>query len=277
MIWIGEGSLGSLVPQDEALVSALDHGFTVGDGVFETMKVVHGRAFALSRHLLRLDRSAQVLGLTSPDHAMVRSAVEEVLLAHAESVRGPARLRITLTGGIAPLGSDRGQALPTLVVAMMASTSWPESTSIVTVPWTRNERSAIAGAKTTSYAENVVALEYAHSHGASEAVFANSVGHLCEGTGSNIFVVVNGEVVTPTLRSGCLAGITRELVLEWCDVREQDLDLNVLDRAEEIFLTSSTRDVHPVTRVDGRELPIGPLTTAIRETFRQRSSADLDP
>lgn len=277
MIWLGEGRLGSLVPQDEALVSALDHGFTVGDGVFETMKVVDGQAFALTRHLGRLDRSARRLGLTPPDHETLRVAVDEVLVAHAEAVRGPARLRITVTGGIAPLGSDRGQALATTVVAMSASVPWPESTSIATVPWTRNERSAIAGAKTTSYAENVVALEYAHSRGASEAVFANTVGHLCEGTGSNVFVVVDGEIVTPTLASGCLAGITRELVLEWCDVRERDLDASILESADEIFLTSSTRDVHPVTRMDERELPIGPMTMAIRETFRLRSSADLDP
>ncbi|MEY4136306.1 MAG: hypothetical protein RL205_434, partial [Actinomycetota bacterium] len=106
MIWIGEGSLGSLVPTDEALVSALDHGFTVGDGVFETMKVVDGRAFALTRHLRRLDRSAAVLGLTAPDHEVIRSAVAEVLFANAEALRGPSRLRITVTGGLAPLGSD---------------------------------------------------------------------------------------------------------------------------------------------------------------------------
>lgn len=277
MIWIGEGDLGSLVPQDEALVSVLDHGFTVGDGVFETMKVVDGQAFALNRHLRRLDRSAAALGLIAPSHAVIREAVAEVLFANLELLSGSARLRVTLTGGISPLGSDRGQASPTLVVAVMASKAWSESTTIATVPWVRNERSAIAGAKTTSYAENVVALEYAHQRGASEAIFANTVGQLCEGTGSNIFVVVDGVALTPTLASGCLAGITRELVLEWTDAREAVLDLGVLASADEIFLTSSTRDVHPVTRVDDRELKAGPLTAGIRETFRLKSSADLDP
>jgi branched-chain amino acid aminotransferase len=123
----------------------------------------------------------------------------------------------------------------------------------------------------------VVALEYAHVRGASEAIFANTVGQLCEGTGSNIFVVVDGVALTPALGSGCLAGVTRELVLEWSDAREADLDLGVLQVADEIFLTSSTRDVHPVTRVDDRELMAGPVTAAIREIFRLKSSADLDP
>jgi branched-chain amino acid aminotransferase len=277
VIWIGEGNLGSLVPQDEALVSVLDHGFTVGDGVFETMKVVDGQAFALSRHLRRLDRSAASLGLVAPSHEVIREAVSEVLFANSELLSGSVRLRVTLTGGISPLGSDRGQASPTLVVAVMATKAWPDSTTVATVPWVRNERSAIAGAKTTSYAENVVALEYAHVRGASEAIFANTVGQLCEGTGSNIFVVVDGVALTPTLGSGCLAGITRELVLEWTDASEADLDLGVLASADEIFLTSSTRDVHPVTRVDDRELKAGSVTAGIRETFRLKSSADLDP
>jgi branched-chain amino acid aminotransferase len=159
----------------------------------------------------------------------------------------------------------------------MASVAWPETTSIVTVPWVRNERSAISGAKTISYAENLVALAYAHERHASEAVFANTVGQLCEGTGSNIFVVVDGVAMTPPLSSGALAGITRELVLEWTDAREEVLSHDVLQSAEEIFLTSSTRDVHPVCLVDGREIAVGPETARIRDTFRVKSSADLDP
>lgn len=277
MIWIGEGSLGGLVPPDEALVSVLDHGFTVGDGVFETMKIVDGRVFALTRHLRRLDRSAAVLGLAAPDHGVLRDAVAEVVFANPGINRGPARLRITVTGGIAPLGSDRGDALPTVAVAVMSSTAWAPSTEIATVPWVRNERSAIAGAKTTSYAENVVALDFAHARGASEAIFANSVGRLCEGTGSNVFVVVDGVTLTPALSSGCLAGITRELVLEWSDAQEAELDLGILSTADEIFLTSSTRDVHPVTRVNERHLEVGPVTARIREEFRLKSSVDLDP
>ncbi len=109
------------------------------------------------------------------------------------------RLRITYTGGYGPLGSDRGERGPTLLVALGESTRRPRhSTAVITVPWTRNERGALTGLKTTSYAENVVALARAREQGASEALFANTIGQLCEGTGSNVFVVLDEqEVRTP--------------------------------------------------------------------------------
>ncbi len=97
--------------------------------------------------------------------------------------------------------------------------------------------------KTTSYGENVVALARATSQGASEAIFANLAGNLCEGTGSNVFYVVDGELRTPTLESGCLAGITRALILEWYGGVEVDEPWEVVDRASEVFLASTTRDV----------------------------------
>jgi branched-chain amino acid aminotransferase len=152
----------------------------------------------------------------------------------------------------------------------------------VRVPWTRNERSSVAGAKTTSYAENVAALQAAHRQGASEALFGNSRGELCEGTGSNVFVVTGGEVLTPTLASGCLAGITRELLLEWAakdglPVFERELPLTVLDDAEAALLTSSTRDVQPVRVLDGRALPGSPLVAVVVELFARYAAEHDDP
>ncbi len=126
---------------------------------------------------------------------------------------------------------------------------------MATVAWPRNERGAVAGLKTTSYAENVVALAEAKRRGATEAVLPNTQGHLCEGTGSNVFYVVDGDLRTPTLASGCLAGVTRDLVLEWCGAREVDEPLEVVERASEVFLTSTTRDVQGVSRWDDRDLP----------------------
>lgn len=189
------------------------------------------------------------------------------------------RLRITYTGGLSPLGSDRGDAGPTLVVALGETKRRPDTTAAVTVPWTRNERSALAGLKTTSYAENVVALARAHEHGATEALFANTVGALCEGTGSNVFVVVDGELHTPRLASGCLAGITRALAVEWTGAHESDLPFDVLERAEEIFLTSTLRDVQAVHRIDGRELTDvpGPVTTKAMRIWDERAADQLDP
>lgn len=260
---------------NDGVLSVFDHGVTVGDGVFETVKAVDGKPFALSRHLRRLARSAQGLGLDAPAEEIVRDAVAAVLDGDERAV---GRLRITLTGGPSPLGSDRGTAGPTLIVVAAAESVWEPATAIATVPWPRNERGALSGLKTTSYAENVVALAYAKRSGASEAIFANTRGMLCEGTGSNIFYVLDGELFTPTLGSGCLAGVTRALVVEWSGATERDAPLDVLDRADELFLASTTRDVQPVRRCDERDVPApGPVTAKAQQTWAARSAADLDP
>jgi len=271
MIWVN----GSLVDSGDAAVSVLDHGLTVGDGAFETVKAVDGRAFALTRHLDRLTRSARGLGLPDPEHDQVREGVDQVLRANPMPL---GRIRITYTGGISPLGSERGTDPATLVVAIGTAGPRPDTTAVHTVPWRRNEHSAVAGLKTTSYAENVVALAAAHRVGASEALLANTAGLLCEGTGSNVFVVLDGCLLTPRLSSGCLAGITRQLVIDWTGAEEADLPFDVLKDAEEIFLTSTLRDVQAVARVDDRELPApGPVTLKAMAQFTERSGDDLDP
>jgi branched-chain amino acid aminotransferase len=276
---------GSLLPDpDAAAIRITDHGLTVGDGVFETCHVADGEAFAVTRHLRRLGRSAAALGLTPPPDDVVRAAVAETLAA----ARGRgvdlanARLRITVTGGPGPLGSHRGTAGSTLVVATAPATPWPAAPSAVTVPWTRNERSAIAGVKSTSYAENVVALAAAARRGAQEALLANTRGELCEGTGTNVVVVADGVLLTPPLTSGCLAGITRELLLEWAadaglPLVEKDLPIEVLAEADDVLLTSSTRGVQPQAAVDGRPLPRGELARAAEELYLRRAATGLDP
>jgi len=247
--------------------------------VFETLQVLRSTPFAARRHLGRLRRSAAGLGLVVPlDDGDLRRAMHAVIEANAVE-RG--RLRLTVTGGVAPLGSDRGTATPTVVVATGSMSDREASTSVVTVPWPRNERSAVAGLKSTSYAENVVALGYAHERGASEALFANTVGNLCEGTGTNVFVGIGGRLVTPPLTAGCLAGITRELVVELlgAQIDVEDLAMARLADADEAFLTSSTRDVQPIHSIDGRPLATtpGPLTSVAAAAFADLMARDLDP
>lgn len=263
-VW-ANGSL--LADPTQPIVSAFDHGLTVGDGVFEAIKIVQGRAFALGMHLDRLDRSLTGLGLPPVDRGYLEEAVAAVL--GAEFIP-QGRIRVTVTGGPAPLGSGRGDHAPTIIVAATAAPASPEQTSVVTAPWPRNERGATAGLKSTSYAENVIALADAHRRGASEAIFATTTGLLCEGTGSNVFYVVDGELRTPTLDTGCLAGVTRALVLEWFGGREFDEPIQVAEHADEVFLVSTLRDVQTVTRWGDREIPEGPVTRAARARWRER-------
>lgn len=274
---------GSLRSSSAGLVDAFDHGLTVGDGVFETCEIRQGQPFAVTRHLNRLERSAAGLGITPPDLQRVRRAVAEVAAEwraqHNEHELG--RLRITWTDGPGPLGSERLDTPGTLIVAA-SPTKAPAPVRVRVVPWTRNERSAVAGLKTTSYAENARALAYATGHGDGEAIFGNTRGELCEGTGTNVFIESDGVLHTPPLDSGCLAGITRELVLEWAadsgvQVREQTLPLAAIHAAEHAALTSSTRGLVPIVAVDGRELQPGPATLRLGPDFTARSVRDVDP
>ena len=259
----------------EARVVVTDHGLVAGAGVFETMRVTDEGPFAVQRHLNRLSRSASALGMPPPDHARIRAAVDAVLDGQVMS-RG--RLRITYTGGPGPLSSAPAYGPPTLVVAVEATDFPVASTAIVTAPWTRNEHGALSGVKSTSYAENVRGLAYASSRSATEAIFPNTAGNVCEGTGTNIFMVFGGRVVTPPLGAGPLAGITREVILEWCEVEERDVTLAQAKAADEVFLTSSLRDVQAVHSWDEMSYSQShPVTDQVSDTFARNSLANLDP
>ncbi|GLY73808.1 aminotransferase class IV [Actinoallomurus iriomotensis] len=272
-VWIN----GALHAPEDARVSVFDHGILVGDGVFETIKAVRGRSFALTRHLDRLAVSAAGLGLPEPDLDAIRQGTLDVLEAAPKWEL--ARIRITYTSGEGPLGSDRGTTGATAIVAVAEQQPFPATGDVSVVPWPRNERGALSGLKTTSYGDNAKALAYAHDHGGAEAIFGNLAGNLCEGTGSNVFLVRGGRLITPPLSSGCLAGITRALVLEWVGGEETDVPLGEFTEAEEAFLTSTTRDVQPIRAVDGTVLPAapGPVTRKAIEAFAERGAADLDP
>jgi branched-chain amino acid aminotransferase len=273
---------GALRDPEEPLLSALDHGVTVGDGVFETCAVVRGQVVAPTRHLQRLTRSAVGLGLDAPDLDRIRAGIAEVLAAG----EGLGRLRVTVTAGLGPLGSGRLPSSQTILVVAGPAAA-PTPVRVVRTPWVRNERSAVAGVKSTSYAENAVALAYARERDADEALFANTVGELCEGTGTNVFVEVDGRLVTPPLSSGCLAGITRDLVLEWSavaglPVREGvpgELPFSILDRVTAgeatLALTGSVRTVVPVIALDGTPVPVGPLTDQVQQLYREREESEL--
>ena len=215
------------------------------------------------------------MGLPAPDHGLVREGIAAALDGWPLP---EAKVRITFTGGEGPLGSGAAYGPPNLIVAVEPRDPTPATTAIVTAPWRRNENGALTGVKSTSYAENVRGLAYAVSCGASEAIFLNTAGDLCEGTGTNIFLVFGDQIVTPPLSAGPLAGITRELLLEWLEIQEQNVTPELSAGADEVFLTSSLRDVQGVERWDDRSLPAPrPVTEQLAALFRQRSIDQLDP
>jgi branched-chain amino acid aminotransferase len=274
---------GALVPAGEATLPLLDHGITVGDGVFEAIKLLRGEPFALTRHIRRMERSAAGMRIAFPGEDAVRRAVQEIVAANRALLTGPVDvLRITLTAGRGTIGSGRlADAKPTLFALVTSHALEPATTSVITVPFTRNQYGALAGLKTTSYAENALALALAREQGASEAIFPNTAGRLTEGTGSNIFLVLGpGDVVTPPLADGALGGVTRDLLLEWTDAREESRPMDALWEAEEVFITSTARNVQGVVAADGRPVGggrLGPATQAAAAAFAAGEAQTLDP
>ena len=276
-VWIN----GRMVEPDQPHLRADDHGVIVGDGVFETLLVVRrdegATAFAVRRHLERLRRSARILRFKCPySDDDLRAAIDQCL----DAAPGAGVVRITATSGGGPLGSGRSGARGSaIVVAGNRPPDYPPGTSVAIMSFPRNERGAMAGVKTTSYAENVLALDIARERGASEAIFADTRGRVSEGTGSNIFWSDGERLHTPPLDTGCLAGVTRALLLEQLDIAETHLPVDKLPEVSEAFLASSTRTVQSIARIDGTELPVvdGPLTAVAAKAMAEMIATDIDP
>lgn len=248
IIWLN----GELLPASAARISPFDRGFTVGCAAFETLRAEHGRLFATTRHWKRLVGSCKILGILPP-------LLDEFVLTMTQTLRANrlenARVRYTVTAGDSPGSAASLGSGQTFLVHAVPAQSYAARENVITVPWPRNERSAIAGAKCASYAENMIALEYAHKRGYGEAIFANTQGDLCEGATTNVFIVHDGEVLTPSTASGCLPGITRDIVLDICRLnkitaKETKIPIALLENADECFLSSSTRGVQPIAKVN---------------------------
>ncbi len=276
-VWLGTGAAGAIVDAVDAHVSVFNHGYTVAEGVFETMKTLDGRVFLLPWHLERLRQSAAVIGLPLPGDDLLTTALRSVVAANASTVPGIGRLRLTVTCSNDDAHVDGGAG--TTVVATVMSAKQPTATAqLSTSPWPRNERSPLVLAKSTSYAENVLALQHAQTTGATEGLFFNTHGSLSEGTASNIFVVRDGMVLTPPVSDGLLPGVTRRFVMALgstdIPVEERTISRALLDSADEVFLTSTFRDIQPVDRIDDRAFGVGAVTSELRSRFTAAAEAD---
>jgi branched-chain amino acid aminotransferase len=266
---------GRLVAADAVGIAVDDHGFTVGDGIFETILVRDGRPGFWDRHMARLQRSIRIAGLP-PVH---RDLIAEAVTALVEASGLPdARLRITVTSGPAPGGLRRGHRPTVLVTAspLDGSAATAAPVAVVTVPWARNERGPLVGVKSTSYAEAATLQARVDALGVDDALLGDTQGRLSEALTANVFADLAGRRLTPGTDCGCLAGIVREVLLEAGLAAEAHIPLDEVARATEVFLTSSVVGVRPVASIDGRALPVvdGPMTAVAREAFAAAEAAD---
>jgi branched-chain amino acid aminotransferase len=274
---------GQIVPAEEARVSILDNGFTFGDSVYETLRTYGGRPFRLDLHLRRLRASAGRLGFEIPttDEALAR--VLDAVLARAANTES--YIRIIVSRGVGDI-SYRFERIkgPTVVMAAKPLEPPPEADTVEGAPVAvvsvrRNHPDALDPAiKSCNLLNNILAIREAQAKGATEAILLNQRGEVAEGASSNVFLVQKGVLVTPPLSAGILAGITRVVVLERArelslPAREQPVSLPELLAADEVFVTSSIREVLPVRTIDGRLVGAdgrpGPLTVRLLAAFRE--------
>ncbi len=268
----------SLIDVAEARISATDSGFLHGAGLFETMRSRRGVVFRLEDHLNRLLASARALSLPQPyEKTYLAAATAKVLEANQWT---EARLRLTLTKG--PLVTPEQQRRPTLLITATEFRPYPteyyRTGVLVTVcPFRQNVTDPTCGHKTTSYYPRLLALDLAHQQRAAEALWLTTDNRLAEGCVSNIFLVKNSILYTPSLETPVLPGIARRTIRQLAqrqsiELAEKDLSLADVLEADEVFLTNVIMEVLPVTGVEKHTIgdgKVGPAAKKLREGFLQ--------
>jgi len=273
---------GALLPRSQAKISPFDLGFLYGYGLFETMRAYSGRIFRLERHLERLSTSAKLLGL--PLNAFViEKACYDTLQANNLK---DARIRLTVSIG-------EGEAVPDLpkhpkpTVLVIATSYTPPSAETyrngykaLVSALRQNSQSPLSHLKSANYLNNVLARREAKAAGADEAILLNEQGFLCEGSTSNIFLVSKRNLITPNRESGCLPGITRQVVIERASeqgisVSEREVRLEELLQAEESFLTSSLIELVPLAAVNGKSIGRGKVTGRLMQAYKETVAKEI--
>ena len=257
---------GSLIPRSQATISASDYGFLYGYGLFETMRSYSGHIFRLEQHLERLSRSTKLLGI---NFSLNSFDLEEALYAtlNANKLKD-ARLRLTLSGGEGEITPDLSSCRsPRVLIVASGYTPYPsqlyqQGFKAIVSSIRRNSQSWLSGLKSLNYLDNLLARGEAKAAGVDEAILLNEEGFLTEGSMSNIFLVSGHTLLTPSVDSGILPGITREVVLELAlslgiETTERRIKIEELLQADEAFFTNSLIEIMPLTQVSGQILGSG--------------------
>ena len=272
---------GTVVPAEQARVSVLDNGFTFGDAVYETLRTYAGRPFHLDRHLERLRASADRLGFAPPFGDDVFARRLDELLARAGNDESYIRIILSRGEGDISYRFERVKG-PTLVMVVKPfepppERDYAEGIPVVIASVRRNHPRALDPAiKSNNLLNNILAVREGQSRGATETILLNDGGEVAEGASSNVFVVKGGRVSTPPLAAGILSGITRRLVLDLCreagiPASEETLSVADLLDADEVFITSTTKEAAPVTAIDGKPVGSGkpgPVHKRILQAYR---------
>lgn len=277
-IWINERFLDS----KNANVSVFDRGFMYGDGLFETMRSYDGKVFRMMDHLDRLFRSFRVMRLKVPYDAKYLAGTVYATLGLNKLK--DAYVRITVTRGDATPGlTAKDDSNPNVVIFAKEFTNYPEhmysrgiSATIVNVR--QNEHTPVTGIKSLNFLNYIIARFHAKDGGFDDAILKNSQGNIAEGATSNIFIVRQKELITPSLESGILPGVTRRVVLELArhvHLRARELRITEADLlgADEVFLTNSLVELLPVIKVGGRRIGSGkpgPATGALHSAYKRQ-------
>ena len=280
---------GRVSDQEHALISVFDHGFLYGEGVYETLRTYNGRSFLFERHMQRLRTSAGMLALTIPltDREIDARFKDTIRAAGLDDGRD-AYIRILVTRGIGDLSYDLAACPePSIVVIVKPNVAPPgdvfeKGVAVSLVDVIRNHPASVSPLiKSNNLLNNALAMQQAFRQGGYEGVMRNYRGELAECTQSNLFIVTGGVALTPPVDAGLLPGITRAFLFEvgaeaGIPVREAVLHDADLFAADESFLTSTTREVVPIVRVDARQIGPGvpgPVTKALLDGYRRHAQA----
>ncbi len=274
---------GKIVPAKEAVVSVFDHGFLYGDGIYETIRVYDRVIFMLDEHLGRLYRSASMIGLTLPfEIDSLKISIYETLIANA--LRN-AYIRLTVSRGHGPIGLDPDLCPePTTVIIAQELKEYPRAfyekgINLIITETRRNIKEAInPKIKSLNFLNNILAKIEAKKRDAYEAIMLNAYGKLAEGSISNVFFYKDGVLCTPSLECGILDGITRGFVIELAmredlKIKEGEFTKEDIYSAAEVFITNTTLEVMPVSKVDDQVYAVGNITKLLHKAYRKEVNA----